>query len=341
MPQDEYVMSMDVPDLVRAQLGDEDIQAGVSLGDEDVVCFTPTRTVVYRGDGLLSDEAVAEYSHDFERLAVSEGRRKTRYTLTYVDREDDFSVPGKRTDAVLERLIEGTLRVDDVIESTERVTGVFRFSELTLVVTEGRLLKHVGENTWDDDFEVSSFEDVTGLHFEDGSVATAVVLEANGRRERIKAPNEQAGALRKTLESAVFTYFDVGSLDELHRHIAVESDEQNDDTDARHAGGFEFESGIDPLVSDSSDTDETVSQRARDESGDSTADSSVDASATGSIAQLDAATTTRATTPNAADLAEVTDQLSTLTATIDRQNELLTQQQQTIEQLIEELRRGR
>jgi len=32
---------MDVPDLVRQSLGDEEIQAGVSLGDDDAICFTP------------------------------------------------------------------------------------------------------------------------------------------------------------------------------------------------------------------------------------------------------------------------------------------------------------
>ena len=110
---------MELPDLVRQALGDEAVTAGVNLGDEDAVCFTPTRTLVYRGEGLLSDEGVSEYTHDFERLSVSEGRRKTKFTMTYVDDKQSFGVPGKRTSAVLERLLEGNLRVKDVIGSSD------------------------------------------------------------------------------------------------------------------------------------------------------------------------------------------------------------------------------
>lgn len=351
---------MDVPDLVRQSLGDEDIQAGVSLGDDDAVCFTPTRSLVYRSEGLLSDEAVAEYAHDFERLAVSEGRRKTKYTMTYVDREEKFTVPGNRTDPVLERLLEGNLRVAGVIDADEAVTGVFRFSELTLVVTDKRVLKHVGGYTWDDDFEVYEYAEVTGLHFEDGSVATAVVLEADGRPERIKAPNEQAGVVRQTLQEALFGYHDVGSLDELNRKIAVETEDPNADASDDHSSGLGLDSGIDPLVSDSRADDSESTQPTADtstgsESRDSTSVSTqADASSTDQASENSHASVDLEAAPEAEveaagnpetasseDLAAVTEQLETLTAVVEQQNKLLKHQQKTVKQLIEELRRGR
>jgi len=133
--------------------------------------------------------------------------------------------------------------------------GVFRFSELTLVVAQQRVLKHVGSYTWDGDFEVYDYDDVTGLHFEDGSVATAVVIEAAGRPERIKAPNEQAGVVRRTIQEALFDYYEVDSLDALNRKIAVETEDPNADESDDHSSGLGLDSGIDPLVSDSDDSE--------------------------------------------------------------------------------------
>ena len=127
---------MDIPDLVQRTVGDEEIQAGVSLGDEDAVCLTPTRTIVYNGDGLLSDEQVEEFSHDVEQIAVSEGRRKTKFVLGYIEGTESFTVPSNRGDKVLELLLEGVLRLEGVIDERESVVGVYRFSELVLVACE-------------------------------------------------------------------------------------------------------------------------------------------------------------------------------------------------------------
>jgi len=342
---------MEIPDLVRQALGDEEVTAGVNLGDEDAVCFTPTRTLVYRGEGLLSDEGVSEYTHDFERLSVSEGRRKTKFSMTYVDDKQSFAVPGKRTSAVLERLLEGNLRVKDVIDAEEGVSGVFRFSELTLIVTESRLLKHIGEFTWAGDFESYPYDEVTGLHFEDGSVATAVVLEAGGHPERIKAPNDQAALFRKTLEGSLFAYHDVDSLGELN-HVLTTADEadveSSDEEDAEDGDDLTLGSGIDPLVGDDQEA-EPEAERSSAAAGQRQSGGSVSAEQDQrrSPQQTDAsgAGPTNADTsgagPTNADMEAVEEQLATLTATIEQQNELLAQQQQTIKQLIKELRQGR
>jgi len=247
---------MDIPDLVQQALDGEEIQAGVSLGDEDAVCLTPTRTLVYRGDGLLSDEQVSEFPHDVEQLAVSESRRKTKFTLQYIDGTDSFTVPAKRGEKVLELLLEGVLRLEEVIEPRESILGVYRFSELTVIVAEGRLIKHIGEPVWNEDFEVYDFEDVTGLEFERASVATSITLAVDGRPQRIKVPNDTAPVVRQTLEKALFEYYEVDTLEDLNRVIDESADtaaveagtEPNDAT-----GDFEFGDDFDPLVSDEDD----------------------------------------------------------------------------------------
>jgi hypothetical protein len=317
---------MEIPDLVQQELGDEAVRAGVSLGDEDTVCFTPNRTLVYRGEGLLSDEKVDVFPHDFERLKLSEGRRKTKFTLFYTDTKREFGVPGDRAEAVLERLLEGSLQAIGAIDTEESVEGVFRFSELTLVVTEARLLKHLGSVTWDGDFESYPFEDVTGLDFEDGSVATAIVLAVNDRPERIKAPNEQAPKLRKTLQEALFAYHEVSSLADLNAKVASEPDE-----DAEEQDSLGLESGIDPLVGGG---DEEADPEATQQSSSTSSTTTPEPTPTGE-------STVRETTDTSGDIEALEQQVAELTAAIEEQNERLEQQEATIKTLIKELRQGR
>jgi len=235
---------MSLPDLLAETVGDEDVVAEVALGGDDRLAVTPTRTLVYRGDGLLSDETVAEYSHDVERIAVSTGRRKAKLTLGYgLDGDETLSLPAKRADEALHPILAGVLSATGVTDAGESVLRTFRFSELTLVVTSRRLVKHVGAAVWDEEFEEFPYADLTGLDFEEGTVATAVVLAHGGRSERFKAPNESARAVRETLVDAVCDYHDVGSLEEFR--LAVADDESDDDADAD--GATDFGEGPDPL----------------------------------------------------------------------------------------------
>jgi len=260
---------MDIPDLVKQSLGDEEIQAGVSLGDEDAVCLTPTRTLVYRGEGLLSDEQVESYSHDIEQLAISEGRRKTKFTMQYIEGTESFTVPANRGEKVLKLFLEGVLRLEGVIEPRESLAGVYRFSELTLIIAEGRVVKHIGNQVWTEDYEVYPYEDVTELSFERASVATSIALTVDGRPQRIKVPNDQARVVQQTLEQALFDYYDVGTLEELNRAIATEETaaggEADGTADARESDdGFTFGDDFDPLVSDDEE-DLTESVDAQDQ----------------------------------------------------------------------------
>lgn len=342
---------MEIPDLVRQQLGDEEIVSAVNLGDEDLVCFTPTRTLLYQGEGILSDDSLDIYDHDVERLKASEGRRKTTFTLEYVDRTEQFSVPKGRTEPVLQRLLDGILHLDDVLAAEEEVLGIHRFSELLLIITDARLVKHVGAYVWDEDFEEYPFESVTGLEFEDGQVATQIVISVDGRPQRIKAPNDKAPMVRQTLTDALFDYYDVETLSGLNDSIG-----SDDETEAGSAGDsgpvssdIEFDESITPLVGGSGDeadsdesnavsqtetlTDPTV-EEPNDSADEADNSSSADKSATTDGSAADEA----AKSVDAEELETLQQQLSKLTTAVQRQNELLTQQHETIDQLVEELK---
>lgn len=338
---------MDVPGIVESSLGDENVAARVSIGGEDELFVTPTRTLIYRADGLLSDETVEEYPHDAERLTVSEGRRKTKITLDYaIDGEREFTLPSKQADTALHPVLAGVLNASGVTEPGESVNQTYRFSELTIVITSDRLVKHVGEAVWDEEYEEYRFADVTGLDFEEGSVATQIVLEVNGRPQRIKAPNEQIGELRQRLTQALCSYYDVASEAELAD--ALRGDEAEDDGEEDAEMGFG--EGVDPLDADPPTTEE-VEAAADDGDADDTEDAA-EGARVGTVESsdeegddtddgFDEAGFEPATSSDAAASDDVADELAELREVVEEQNELLEQQRQTIEQLIDELSRGR
>jgi hypothetical protein len=238
---------MSLPELLAETAGDESVVATVPLGGDDRLAVTPTRTLVYRGDGLLSDESVATYSHDVERIALSTGRRKAKLTLGYgLDGDETIAVPVKRADEVLHPILAGVLSARGVTDPGESVVRTFRFSDLTLVVTSDRLVKHVGSAVWDEEFEEFPYADLTDLDFEEGTVATAVVLAHGGRSERFKAPNESARAVRETLVDAVCAFHDVDSLEEFRVTVAADEGGAGDAT-ATTGGTTDFGEGPDPL----------------------------------------------------------------------------------------------
>ncbi|TKX66159.1 MULTISPECIES: hypothetical protein [Halorubrum] len=257
---------MSLPELLAATVGDEDVVAEVPLGGDDRLAVTPTRTLVYRGDGLLSDESVDEYGHDVERIEVSTGRRKAKIILGYgLDGDETLSVPTKRVDDVLHPVLAGVLSASGVTDAGETVVRTFRFSELTLIVTSERLVKHVGSAVWDPEFEEFHYADLSGLDFEEGTVATAVVLVHGGRSERFKAPNESARAVQETLADAVCSFHGVDSLEEF-RVATAEAAEST--PDAEPSGTTDFGEGPDPLsASPAADAEADAEGAATDPEG--------------------------------------------------------------------------
>ena len=345
---------MDTPDLVRSRLDGERVLTRVELGGDDAVFVTPTRTLVYRAEGLLSDESVSAYPHDADRVELRSGRRKTTFRLAYVDGTRDFTVPSGSTREVLVPLLTGVLRAAGVVESDESVRGAYRFSELTLVVTDRRVGKHVGGAVWDEEYEVAPYADLTGLGFEEGSVATEVSLEVEGYPQRVKVPNEHAGTVRRTIQEAAFGFHGVSSAAEFEAAVAPapgegERDGENgaDGPDdalgangfARLLGGEDDEEGPERGVDASA-----APAGAGDEDGGSILDP-VDPESMGLGGADGGESSTTGDGPRESQAGEVppevTERLAELTAAVERQNELLERQGEAVRQLVEELRRGR
>jgi hypothetical protein len=345
---------MSLPEIVQSTLDGESVAARVGLGGDDLLLVTPTRTLVYRSEGLLSDETVEEYPHDAEHVGVSEGRRKAKITLDYgLDGERAFSVPTKQLDQVLHPVLAGVFNARGITDPGETVKQTYRFSELTIVITSARLVRHIGAAVWDEEYDEYHFDDVTDLDFEEGSVATSVVITVGGRQERFKTPNDQARAVREGLVSAVCAYHDVEDVDELRAATAPDEDDENDadaDTtadDDAGSGTVSFGDGPDPL--DTSGVDGDV-----EEASDSGGGTVTDTTARGDTGGTSAAPETTGGTSDrddgfgdsgfqsaGVDDGDIVRELAELRELVETQNERLERQERTIRQLIEELRQGR
>ncbi|MEF8781310.1 MAG: hypothetical protein V5A46_11595 [Haloferacaceae archaeon] len=379
---------MSLPETLATRLEDEEAVASVPLGGDDRLVVTPTRTLVYRSEGLLSDESVDEYPHGAERLSVSEGRRKAKITFDYgLDGERTVSIPAKRLDDALHPVLAGTLSAAGITGAGESALRTFRFSELTLVVTSARVVKHIGAAVWDDDYEEFHYDDVTDLAFEEGSVATSVVLTIDGRQERFKAPNDQARAVRETLVDALCDHYGVSSLEEFR--VAVEPDDEGEEREAEEATDpTDFGAGPDPLSAEPAEVDadadagaevgaDPLNREAGTDAGaggEPASPGNAGGGAGGDVAETvtdrqngDGAVAANAATtgsePEAEErsaasregfeetfepataedegIGELVDEVERLRRTVERQGDRLDRQSKLIEQLIEELRRGR
>ncbi|PSQ59452.1 hypothetical protein BRD18_03425 [Halobacteriales archaeon SW_7_71_33] len=336
---------MELPGIVADELGEgETIATAVSLGGDDRLFVTPECSLVYRAGGVLSDESVESLSHDVERLTLSEGRRKATFGLEYaVDPDRQLAVPLDRVEAVLQPLLAAVLRAGGVTTPGERVHRVFSFSELTLVVTDERLFKHVGAALWDDDHEAIPFDVVTDLSYEEGSVATGVVLTVDGRVERMKTPNDRLPEVREVVESALLAARDADSVADL-------GDDTNDastvDPGAAVAdfGGVDaLDAGADDTTDDASpatDTDTDAPEPARPDAHGTTEEANPSEGWSPTDGKADETETDTPFTESVAPAPEeaLQEELAELRAAVERQNELLRRHNDAVERLVETLR---
>ncbi|GAB7094891.1 hypothetical protein JCM30237_20440 [Halolamina litorea] len=335
---------MTLPETLTQYLDGEEPVAEVTLGGDDRLVVTPTRTLVYRAEGLLSDETVEEFAHDAERISLSTGRRKAKLTIDYgLDGEETLALPKDKLDAVLHPLLAGVLDAHGITDPGETVKRTFRFSELTLIVTDRRVVKHIGQAVWDEEHEEYAFENVTDLEFEPGNVATSVVLTHDGRQERFKAPNDEARAVEAAITDALLSYHDVRDVAELRAQTEADEEADAESTESNSP----FGEGPDLFGDTGTDADDGDASDDAEAPSDGTANNTTDriieqvaqeASRATDTSAADAETAATATDPGIDDLAAEIDDLrsviETQQAELERQNDL-------IEQLIEELRQGR
>lgn len=341
---------MDLPARVEDALGEESVAASVELGGEDMLYVTPTRTLIYRGQGFLSDDSVSEHAHDAERVELDVGRRKATFHLEYgIEDPTEFSVPADVVDDVLHPVLAGVLNASGVTTSGETALHTHRFSELTLVITSHRVAKHVGSAVWDTEFESVAYEDMTGLALEEGSVASQLAMETADRTQRVKIPQDQAKIVHQRVEEALCDYHGVASYDAFERMVAEETDDAGGDTPAGEGDGF-VDTGLDPIETRGSDAADAAPASTQTKGSDPDEEFHADALEAGSTTQPEAPEAPpdrdddfadspfeSATTQHVDD--DVEQRLKALETVIEDQQALLEEQRELLRKLLEDLNR--
>lgn len=323
---------MEVPPQVDAALEDASVIETIDLGAEDALYLTRAETLHYRGEGLLSDAGLDRYPHDdVTRVSVSTGRRKAAIELTYAVADDrELTVPQHALQDVLEPLLAGILASSGVIAPEETVTAVYRFSELTVVVTSEQLLKHVGSAVWDPDYETIAWGDVTRLDVEEGDVAAQLVLETSSRSQRTKIPRDEAVAVHRDVEAALCAYHGVSDYSEFEALVSEAEDDAGTDSRSTTNEDDLTEIGLEPLGTGTPNRD-----LDRPEGSDLDRLSSA-----GSTTAVDAQEE-HSQPMDGPSRGEIAAQLEDLETALARQAELLEEHRQTLAELREALSRDR
>jgi hypothetical protein len=324
---------MTVPAIVRERLGEDDVTARVPLGGDDELLVTPDRTLIYRAEGLLSGESVEEYPLEAERVTVGEGRRKATITLDHgIDGESTFSVPGDRFEEAIEPILGGVFASAGITEPGETIADVYRLGELTLVITDARVIKHVGAALWDDEYEEYPFESVTAIDVEEGSVSSQIIVEVDRRPQRIKTPTDDARRIRGRIEEGVLDYHDVATYDEFLGSVQAELEAEEAEDDEVPSEDDADAEADEPEPAEPDDPEEPTEEEPPEPDEPEEDD---DEGTTGMIFGEGVGT---APVEESHDGDELADELASLRAAVERQNDLLRRHQQAIERLTRELR---
>lgn len=223
---------MSLPGGVSMLVDEDELINRIELDDRRTLFVTPSRAIAYRERSMLTEESVESYPTDLERLTLEEGKRQVTVTFEYPDEADrTLDLPKSSMAAALKALLASVIRATDVLEADEDIEELYRFNELTVVLTDRRLIKHVGHALWGETHEAIDYEIIRDLHTEEGQVSTGVIIETTGATERFKLPKDSADRFIAQIEDAVCAYHDVAALGVLRGNPDAGKPEPEPDLD--------------------------------------------------------------------------------------------------------------
>lgn len=208
-----HLTTMSLPGAVSMVIDEEHLIDRVSLDEHRTLFVTPDTAVAHRERSLLTEESVDTYPTDARELGLEEGKRQSTVTFVYDDGERKaLELPTETRASALKALLASTIKATGTVAADESIIELYRFKELTVIVTDRRLLKHVGRALWADSFDVIEYEAVRDIRIEAGQVSTGINIDLIDGSDRLKVPHDTADDLVDRLETAVCEYHDVAAL---------------------------------------------------------------------------------------------------------------------------------
>lgn len=204
---------MSLPGGVNMLVDEDELINQVELDDHRTLFITPSRIIAYRESSLLTEESVDTYDTAIERLGLEEGKKHVTVTFEYNNQaQQELQLPQQTMRKALKALLASVVRATNVVESDESIKDLYRFNELTIVVTDRRLIQHLGTALWAQPHTSIEYEAIRGINTEVGTVSTGVIIETTESTERLKVPQDTADQFVSMIEQSVCEYHDVSSL---------------------------------------------------------------------------------------------------------------------------------
>ena len=185
----------------------------IELDDHRTLFVAPSRIIVYRESSLLAEESVDTYSTDVERLLLDEGKKQVTVTFEYADEDDhELQLPPETMANALKALLASVVRTNGVVDEDESIRELFRFNEMTVILTDRRVIQHLGTSLWADAHNSIEYEDIRDIRTEEGTISTGVIIETTESAERLKIPQDAADRFVELLDQSVCEFHDVASL---------------------------------------------------------------------------------------------------------------------------------
>ena len=219
---------MDIPSLLSDSIKEgEKIVSRVLIASGTHMITTTERVFIHREEGIINNEIFEEYSLGVDQISVFSDRRKARIVLNYgLEGTREFSVYAKYYDRIVDPLVRGVLKATRVVQSGELIRHVYRYGQLTIVLTDKQFLKHIGVALWSRDYESYQYEDIARIDIEKGGVSAEILIEHKGRMHRIKTDKERARLICVQSRNGLALYRGCKDYQEYEKRIpSISSDE--------------------------------------------------------------------------------------------------------------------
>lgn len=212
---------MDIPGLLSDSIREEEkIVSRVLVASGTNMITTNERVFIHREEGIINNEIFEEYSLDVEQISVFSDKRKARVVLSYgLEGTREFSVYAKYYERVVDPLVRGVIKATGVVEPGELIRHVHRYGQLTIVLTDKQVLKHIGIALWSRDYESYRHEDIARIDIETGGASAEILIEYKGRIHRIKTDKERARRICVQARNCLALYRDCIDYQEYEKKI--------------------------------------------------------------------------------------------------------------------------
>lgn len=219
---------MELPDVISDLiLDDETILSRTLISNGVELIVTSTRLFLYRGVGLINTESFEEYKLNVDRISISLDRKKAQIILDYgINRPSvEFQAHRKYLDMIYDPLIRGAIHANNTLQQRESIKKICRKGELTIVLTNMKILKHIGTSLWDIDFESFDLETISKIYVDAGGISSELIIESNNRLHRIKTTANIAQSLCDSSINELISFHNFPTYSEFQKSSLSSSDD--------------------------------------------------------------------------------------------------------------------